>query len=73
MSGERLPTRQQRVINNLLTSGWEENGAPNRLKKGNRRVYVGVKETNFSVQLPDGPGFVEVLPTSDFKRIKELM
>lgn len=72
MSDERLPTKQQRAINHLLTKGWEENGAPNRLKKGNRRVFVGAKQTSFSIQTADGPGFFENFDTKDFKRIQEM-
>lgn len=69
---DKLPAKQQRVINHLLSKGWEENGATNRLRKGNRRVYIAAKETNFSIATADGPGFVQVVPNQDFKKIQEL-
>lgn len=71
MSGDRLPTRQQRVINHLITKGWEENGAPHRLKKGNRRVCVGTTHTSFSIQTVNGPDFFESIDTKDFKSIQD--
>lgn len=64
-------TKQQRIINLLLTKGWEENGAPHRLKKGNRRVCVGIEQTSFSTQTANGPGFFENFDTKDFKKVVE--
>lgn len=73
MTDKKISRLQQRVINFLTGNGWEENGAPNRLKKGLRRVYVGNHQTSFSTQTANGPGFFENVPTKDFIKVKTLV
>ncbi len=67
---EPLPPKQQKVINFLRMKGWEENGAPNRLKKGFRRVFIGVKQTTFSLRYGHEDTDFENLQTKNFDEIK---
>jgi hypothetical protein len=69
-SDEPLPPKQQKIINLLRMKGWKENGAPNRLKKGFRRVFIGVKQTTFSVRHGHEDTNFENLQTKDFEGIK---
>ncbi len=69
-SDEPLPPKQQKIINLLRMNRWEENGAPNRLRKGYRRVFVGVKQTTFSVRRKHEDTDFENFPTKDFESIK---